>query len=72
MTAGRPVASVRFFRAARYDRRAVLGLTLGGVPAILIAAFAVKTLRLDTVRMLAIAVITYPAARMWRDSRAAA
>jgi uncharacterized membrane protein YfcA len=63
-----PVASVRFFRAGRYDRRAALGLTLGGVPAILIAAFAVKALPLDTVRVLVIAVITYTAARMWRDS----
>lgn len=63
-----PVASVRFFRAGRYDRRAALGLTLGGVPAILIAAFAVKALPLDTVRVLVIGVITYTAARMWRDS----
>jgi uncharacterized membrane protein YfcA len=63
-----PVASVRFFRAGKYDRRAALGLTLGGVPAILIAAFAVKSLPLDAVRVLVICVITYTAVRMWRDS----
>jgi uncharacterized membrane protein YfcA len=63
-----PVASVRFFRAGKYDRRAALGLAIGGVPAILIAAFAVKSLPLDTVRVLVICVITYTAVRMWRDS----
>ena len=33
-----PVASLRFIRSGRYDRRAALGLTLGGVPAVLVAA----------------------------------
>jgi len=66
-----PVAGVRFFKAGRYDRRAALGLAIGGVPAILIAAYAVKSLPLDAVRVLVIGVITYTAARMWRDSEVA-
>ncbi len=64
-----PVASIRFLKAGKYDRPAALGLAIGGVPGVLIAAFAVKSLPLDAVRVLVIGVITYTAARMWRDSR---
>jgi len=64
-----PVASIRFLKAGKYDRPAALGLAIGGVPGVLIAAFAVKSLPLDAVRVLVIGVITYTAARMWRDSQ---
>ncbi len=64
-----PVAGLRFWRADRFDRRAALGLTLGGVPAVLIATYLVKSLPLDIVRVLVVVVIGYTAFRMWRDSR---
>jgi uncharacterized membrane protein YfcA len=64
-----PVASVRFLRAGKYDRPAALGLAIGGVPGVLLAAFAVKSLPLEAVRVLVVVVITYTAARLWRDSR---
>ena len=65
-----PVASARFLRTGRYDRSSALGLAIGGVPAVLLAAFAVKSLPLDAVRVLVVVVITYTAARLWLDSRA--
>lgn len=64
-----PVAGIRFWRAGRFDRRAALGLTLGGVPAVLIATYLVKSLPLDIVRVLVVLVISYTAFRMGRDSR---
>ena len=41
-----PVGSVRFIRSGCYSLRATLGLGLAGVPAVLIAAFLVKSLPL--------------------------
>jgi uncharacterized membrane protein YfcA len=63
-----PVASLRFLKTGRYDRRAALGLAIGGVPAVLLAAFVVKSLPLDTVRGLVVVVIAYTAWKLWRDS----
>jgi hypothetical protein len=42
-----PVAGTRFVLAGRQRVRAALGLTLGGLPAVLIAALIVKSLPLD-------------------------
>ena len=42
-----PIGSLKFIRSGRYSLRASLGLGLGGVPAVLIAAFIVKSLPLD-------------------------
>jgi uncharacterized membrane protein YfcA len=56
-----PVASARFGRARAFDRRAALGLLLGGVPAVLIAAFVVKSLPLTAVRWLVVVVVIYTA-----------
>jgi uncharacterized membrane protein YfcA len=64
-----PVASLRFLRAGKYDGPAALGLAIGGVPGVLLAAFLVKSLPLDAVRVLVVLVISYTATRMWRDSR---
>jgi uncharacterized membrane protein YfcA len=64
-----PVASARFLQTGRYDRRAALGLAIGGIPGVLLAAFVVRSLPLGAVRVLVVVVIAYTAARMWRDSR---
>jgi uncharacterized membrane protein YfcA len=63
-----PVASVRFIRARAFDRRAALGLTIGGVPGIVLAAWLVKSLPLDAVRWLVVVVVLYTAVTMWRSS----
>ncbi len=65
-----PVASWRFMRAGAYSRRAALGLAIGGVPGVLIAAYLVKSLPLDAVRWLVVGVITYTAVTMFRSSLA--
>jgi uncharacterized membrane protein YfcA len=61
-----PVASVPFIRQGSYAPRAALGLTLGGLPAVLIAAFVVKSLDLGTVKWLVAVVVTYTAVTLLR------
>ncbi len=56
-----PTASIRFVRDNGFHPRASLGLLLGGVPAVLIAALIVKSLPLDVVRWLVIVVVLYTA-----------
>ncbi|MFN2565970.1 MAG: sulfite exporter TauE/SafE family protein [Gemmatimonadaceae bacterium] len=56
-----PAASVRFMRASAYESRAALGLTIGGIPAVLVAAFAVKSLPLGALRWLVVVVVLYTA-----------
>lgn len=61
-----PAASLRFISSGRYSRGPSLGLTLGGAPAVLIAAYVVKSLPLATLRWMVIAVVLYTAAMMLR------
>ena len=63
-----PVASARFIRAGSFNLRAAIGLTVGGIPAVLIAAFIVKSLPLAAVRWLVVVVVIYTA---WGLIRAA-
>ncbi|MBP6514357.1 MAG: sulfite exporter TauE/SafE family protein [Steroidobacteraceae bacterium] len=64
-----PIAGARFIRSGAYDARAALGLTVLGVPAVLLAAYIVKELPLDTVRWLVLAVVVYTAASMLLTAR---
>ena len=59
-----PIASARFVRARCIDRRATIGLFAGGIPAVFIAAFIVKTLPLGAVRWLVVIVVLYTAANL--------
>jgi uncharacterized membrane protein YfcA len=59
-----PISSVRFVRTRTYDVRASLGLALGGLPAVLIAAYVVQSMSLDAVRWLVVVVVVYTAANM--------
>jgi uncharacterized membrane protein YfcA len=63
-----PAASIRFIRAGSYDLRAAIGLALGGIPAVLIAAYLVKSLPLDAVRWLVVVVVIYTAGMMLRSA----
>lgn len=65
-----PVASARFIHFERYALRPSLGLALGGIPAVLIAALIVKSLPLTTLRWLVVAVVTYAATSMLRSAAA--
>lgn len=64
-----PVASIQFIKKMKYDARAALGLGLGGVPGVLIAAFIVRSLPLDAVRWLVVVVVLYTAVTLLRASR---
>jgi uncharacterized membrane protein YfcA len=65
-----PIGGLRFIRAGSYDLRATLAMTLGGLPAVLIAAYIVKSLPLDAVRGLVVVVVVYTAAMMLWSARA--
>ena len=56
-----PVGSLRFIREHSYSLRAAIGLAIGGIPGVLVAAYIVKQLSLYTVRWLVIAVVVYTA-----------
>jgi uncharacterized membrane protein YfcA len=62
------VAGIRFLDKRSYDQPAALGLMAGGVPAVLLAAFAVKSLSLDAIRWLVVVVIVYTAVSMLRSA----
>jgi uncharacterized membrane protein YfcA len=61
-----PVASTQFIRNGAYALRPALGLALGGMPAVLAAAFIVKSMSLDTVRILVVLVVGYTAVTLLR------
>ncbi len=63
-----PVASLRFIKFGAFSMRAALGLTLGGVPGVLIAAYLVKSLPLVWVRWLVVIVVLYAAVTMLRSA----
>ncbi|HUJ50110.1 MAG TPA: sulfite exporter TauE/SafE family protein [Bryobacteraceae bacterium] len=63
-----PAASLRFIRRERYSPRPALGLALGGVPAIVIAALIVKALPLYWVRWLVVVAVTYASITMLRSA----
>jgi uncharacterized membrane protein YfcA len=59
-----PIGSLRFIREQCYSLRSAIGLALGGIPGVLVAAYIVKSLDLRTVRWLVIAVVIYTAVTM--------
>ena len=61
-----PPASIRFILEGAYNRKAAVGMALPGIVAVLIAAFIVKSLPLDTLRWVVIVVILYTAGVMLR------
>ena len=61
-------ASVRHIQMGQMDLKIVLGITLGGFPAVLAAAFIVKEMPVETLRWLVIVVVLYAAAVMARSA----
>ncbi len=59
-------ASIRHIKIGQIDLRIVLGLAIGGIPAVLVAAFLVKSMPLELLRWLVIVVVLYAAAVMFR------
>jgi uncharacterized membrane protein YfcA len=65
-----PISGLQFIRCRRYDLRAALGLALGGIPGVLLAAFAVKSLPLVWLRWLVVIVVLYSSVAMLRSALA--
>jgi len=63
-----PVASVKFIKEGSYDRKVSFGITLGGIVGVLIAAFLVKSLPLNTLKWLVVGVILYTSVTMLKSS----
>jgi uncharacterized membrane protein YfcA len=61
-----PVSGLRFLRTDRIDLRVVLGMALGGVPAVLLAAFVIKSLPLQALRWGVVVVVLYSASLLLR------
>jgi uncharacterized membrane protein YfcA len=64
-----PVGGTRFIRARRYSAGAALGLTLGGIPGVLCAAFIVRSLSIEWLRWLVVVVVIYAAMLMLMSAR---
>ncbi len=63
-----PVGSMRFIKEGKYHLRAALGLAIGGIPGVLLAAYIVKSLPLYWVKWLVIVVVVYTATMMLRSA----
>ena len=63
-----PVSSFRFLRSERIDIRLVIAITLGGIPAVLVAALLVKSLPLTTLRWGVVVVVIYAAIVLLRSA----
>jgi uncharacterized membrane protein YfcA len=59
-----PVSSIKFVKERSFHPQAALGLAVGGLPAVLIAAFVVRSLPLSAVRWLVVVVVIYTAVNM--------
>jgi len=62
------LVSGRHLRVGTADGRIALGFALGGVPAVLVAAFIVKDMPVELLRWLVIVVVVYAATTMLRDA----
>ncbi|MGQ0648529.1 MAG: TSUP family transporter [Gemmatimonadaceae bacterium] len=56
-----PVASAKFMKTGGFDAKAALGLAIGGIPAVLIAALIVKSMPLNWLRWVVLVVILFTA-----------
>ena len=61
-------ASARHISMGQIDLRIATGMAIGGVPAVLVAAFIVKSLPLEALRWMVIAVVLYAALTMLRSA----
>lgn len=63
-----PVSSLKFVRSDRIDLRIVIGMALGGIPAVLLAAFVVKSLDVVVLRWLVVVVVLYASVLLLRGA----
>lgn len=63
-----PTTGFRYIHAERIDLRIVIGIALGGIPAVLVAAFLVKEMPVEPLRWAVVAVVLYAAALLLRTA----
>jgi uncharacterized membrane protein YfcA len=63
-----PMAGIKFARAGKYDGQAALGIALGGIPGVLVAAYVVKSLPLVAIRWLVVVVVLYAGLSLLRTA----
>ena len=61
-------ASLRYISIGEIDLRIATGITLGGIPAVLVAAFIVKSMSLEVLRWLVVCVVLYAALVMLKEA----
>jgi uncharacterized membrane protein YfcA len=59
-------AGIRHINTGHIDLRVVLGLTIGGIPAVFVAAYIVVTMPIEVLRWLVLVVVLYAAAIMFQ------
>jgi uncharacterized membrane protein YfcA len=62
-----PTAGLQFFRSGRFGFGTSIGLSIGSIPGVLLAAFVVKQLPLSALRWLVVVVVIYAAGTMLRS-----
>ncbi len=66
------IGSIAFVKRQRQVNQPALGLALGGIPGVVVAALVVTSLPITTLRWLVIVVVAYAAASMLKDAFKAA
>ena len=64
-----PVGGARFVKSGRYNVSAAVGLAIGGIPGVLVAAYIVRSLPTVWLRWLVLVVVLYAAVQMLRSAR---
>ncbi len=64
-----PPASIKFIKLGAYNRKAAVGMAIPGIVAVLIAAFIVKSLPLDTLRWMVLVIIIYTSITLFLSIR---
>ncbi|WP_304508460.1 sulfite exporter TauE/SafE family protein [Anaerotignum sp.] len=63
-----PAAGVKFVKEGAYDKKASLAITLFGAVGVLVAAYIVKSMPLNTLKWLVIVVILYTSLTMFKSA----
>jgi uncharacterized membrane protein YfcA len=66
-----PSSGFTFMKSDRIDYRMALGMALGGIPAVLVAAFVVKEMPMEMLRWMVVVVVLYTAIIMLRAALSA-
>jgi len=63
-----PTAAFRFCKSGRFDRRTAAGLTLGGVPGVLVAVYLVREMSVYWLLWIVVGVLIYSSLTLYQAS----